>query len=123
MIPHKPPLNKEILKRCRESRQEPTAAEERLWAFLKNRQLCGLKFRRQHPLEGYVLDFYCKEANLCVELDGSGHLDPDQEKYDQERTHSLQALGIRVIRFWNNDVFTHIDIVLDEIVKAATPSS
>jgi very-short-patch-repair endonuclease len=123
MVPHRPPLSEIVKDRCREFRHQPTVAEEKLWAYLKNRQLCGLKFRRQHPFLGYILDFYCKEVNLCIELDGSGHLEHDQVEYDLERTRYLEEQGIHVVRFMNSDVLAHIDLVLDQIMKEINPSS
>jgi very-short-patch-repair endonuclease len=119
---HKIPLADEVKERCRDFRQEPTEAERKLWAYIKNRQLCGIKFRRQHPLDRYILDFYCEDAKLCIELDGSEHLDPEQAQYDMERTQYLHDHSIRVIRFWNSDVLTNINLVLDAIVKEVNPS-
>src|SRR5690606_7520596 len=73
------------------------------------------KFRRQHPLAGYILDFYCHEAKLAIELDGGGHLESSQAGYDEERTKILNEQGIRVLRFWNNDVLKNTETVLNEI--------
>jgi predicted helicase len=87
---------------------------------LRNRQLAGYKFRRQHPLGRFVLDFYCHEAKLCVELDGGQHAEPAQADYDRERTVWLNREGIRVIRFWNTDVFNNIEGVLQSILIALT---
>jgi 5-methyltetrahydrofolate--homocysteine methyltransferase len=111
------PLPAPVKSRCRSFRQQPTVAEQKLWARLRDRQVDGFKFRRQHPVDRYVLDFYCKEAELCIEIDGSGHLDPEQIQNDQERTQFLKDHGIRIIRFWNDDILNHIDLVLDTILK------
>jgi len=111
-------LPPELLRRARELRQNATDAEHVLWQLLRNRQLLGYKFRRQHPLAGYVLDFYCHETKLAVELDGSQHTQPDQAAYDAERTRILEAEGLRVLRFWNNDVLRNIEAVLEVIVDA-----
>jgi very-short-patch-repair endonuclease len=116
MSPNRP-LSPGVKARCRSFRNQSTEAEKQLWAYLHNRQLDGIKFRRQHPVGNYVLDFYCPEANLCIEVDGSGHLDPEQIQHDLERTRFLQEQGIRIIRFWNTDIFDHMDVVLDVIAK------
>ncbi|HEX6042535.1 endonuclease domain-containing protein [Longimicrobium sp.] len=104
--------------RARELRQEETYAERLLWRVLRNRAVNGLKFRRQHPLDGFVIDFFCAEARLCVELDGGIH-DPQQER-DAARTAQLEARGLRVIRFRNEEVENEMDSVLRRIAKAAT---
>jgi very-short-patch-repair endonuclease len=93
-----------------------------LWKHLRNRQLNGLKFRRQVPLFGFCADFFCENANLIVELDGGQHA--SQIERDEKRTRILQAAGIIVLRFWNNEVLANIEGVLAEIVRitnAATP--
>jgi type III restriction enzyme len=116
-VAYKPAMPVELLERVRELRRNATDAENLLWNLLRDRQLLGAKFRRQHPLGGYILDFYCHEARLAIELDGSGHLEEDRAAYDEARTKDLQALGVRVIRFWNNQVFQETRAVLDEIAK------
>jgi very-short-patch-repair endonuclease len=121
-IRYKPALPPDLLARVRELRKNETKAEHLLWQLLRDRQLLGVKFRRQHPLGGYILDFYCHEARLAVELDGSGHLESNQSRYDQERAFNLEAQGIRVIRFWNNEVINNTRAVLEEIALALTPS-
>ncbi len=119
-----PPLPPKVIQRCRELRQNATDAEMLLWQILKNRGLHGAKFRRQHPLSGYILDFYCQEAKLDIELDGSGHLEDDQSRHDQTRAKVLEDDGIRVIRFWNSDVINNTQAVLEEIWLALeTPFS
>lgn len=96
-------------------RQSQTDAEALLWRHLRNAQL-GVKLRRQHRMAGYILDFVCLERSLIIELDGSQHF--DQTAYDERRTESLEALGFRVLRFWNNDVFQRTDDVLESIAAA-----
>ena len=83
----------------------------------------GVKFRRQHPAEGYIADFYCLEARLVVELDGGGHAEESQERYDAERTVALERAGIRVLRFWNTDVLQNAEGVLEMILAALRPPS
>lgn len=99
-----------------------TDAEALLWHFLRNRDFCGFKFRRQHPVGGYILDFYCNEAKLAIELDGSGHSEDERKDYDSERTKVLEGAGIRVLRFWNDEVLTELEHVLEEIYAAASLS-
>ena len=93
-----------------------------MWKLLRNRQLDGWKFRRQHPVGKYILDFYCHEARLGVELDGGQHAEPDQAQYDAERAQALEAEGIRVLRFWNNEVLKNTTAVLQEIWNVLTDS-
>jgi len=105
--------------RRKELRNNMTRAEIHLWSFLKKLQLEGLKFRRQYGTGPYILDFYCPNKRLAIELDGSAH---DSEKayvYDQERTDYLNGLDIKVIRFENRAIFEATDWVLEEIRKAA----
>ena len=106
-----------LLKRARALRRETTDAERLLWSLLRNRQFLGLKFRRQHPLRGYILDFYCHEAQLGVELDGGQHAEPEQAAHDTQRTRDLEELGIRVVRFWNHDVLKEPEAVLEAIME------
>ena len=102
---------------ARELRRNETPAERALWRVLRDRGVNGLRFRRQHPLGGFVLDFYCAEVSLCVEVDGGVH-DAQQER-DAHRTASLALRGIRVIRFRNEEVLTDLPFVLRRIAKAA----
>ncbi len=98
-----------------------TDAEQLLWRHLRNRQLSGFKFRRQHEIGHYIVDFACAETLLIVELDGGQHA--DQVVYDERRTLQLQAMGYRVLRFWNNDVLLDIESVLTVILDVlASPA-
>ena len=105
-----------ILERAREMRHPQTPAEATLWRALRNRNL-NYKFRRQHPIDRFIIDFYCAKANLCIEIDGESHLDPEQQKYDATRTEFLEDLGYKVIRFTNNDVRYTLDAVATEIIN------
>jgi very-short-patch-repair endonuclease len=91
-----------------------TDAEQRLWFHLRAGRLNGLKFRRQHPLPPYVLDFYCAAAKLVIELDGSQHT----EAADAARTAALQHHGLTVLRFWDNDVLNNTQAVLEAVLTA-----
>lgn len=105
-----------ILKRAREMRHPQTAAEATLWGVVRRRNL-QYRFRRQHPIDRFIVDFYCAQAKLCIELDGESHLEPEQLEYDLARTEYLESLGYRVIRFNNNDVRYNINTVVDEIIS------
>lgn len=100
---------------ARQMRHEPSDAEARLWRALRDRRLAGFKFRRQHPLAGYVLDFYCPTVRLAVELDGGQHGEDAQRSYDAARSETLEKLGIRVLRFWNDVVLRQPEDVLEQI--------
>jgi very-short-patch-repair endonuclease len=101
----------------KELRRNRTEAESRLWYYLRDRRLLRWKFRRQHIIENYIVDFVCLETKLVIELDGSQHI--DQATYDNHRTRVLERNGFKVIRFWNNDVLSNIEGVLEMIVKIA----
>src|SRR2546421_9040094 len=104
---HVPPV---LLERARCMRHEPAPAEQKLWWCLRNRKLCGYKFRRQQALGPYVADFFCAEAKLVVELDGESH--GERYEYDQRRTKRLTRDGYHIVRFENDDVFRFLDAVL-----------
>jgi very-short-patch-repair endonuclease len=106
-----------IVNRSRELRQPLTPPEQKLWQRLRNRQLFGLKFRRQHPIDPFVVDFFCHQHQLVIEIDGHHHAEPAQQRYDQARTEWLEQRGMRVIRFTNRDVDTNIEGVLAEIAR------
>jgi very-short-patch-repair endonuclease len=104
--------------RRRQLRQPGTDAEVLLWQRLRSRQVNGCKFRRQHSIGPYILDFFCIETQLGVEVDGDHHADASQRAYDARRNEYLASRGIRVLRFSDRDVLTETDSVLDAIVKA-----
>jgi very-short-patch-repair endonuclease len=104
-----------ILQAARELRQPQTPAEVKLWSRLRDRQLDGLKFRRQHVIGHFIIDFYCADAKLCVVVDGDSHAGPDQIAYDAARTQWLNEEGYHVIRFTNREVFKQVDAVLQTI--------
>jgi len=98
-------------------RNPQTPAEATLWRHLRNRNT-GYKFRRQHPIDRFIIDFYCAKAKLCIEIDGSSHFEKEQEEYDKARIELLEELGYKVIRFTNNDVRYSVHAVVEEIVSA-----
>jgi very-short-patch-repair endonuclease len=114
------PVPKELLIFVRKLRQEQTDAETLLWHILRTRRFCGFKFRRQYPVGDYILDFYCHSAKLAIELDGGGHNSEEQRQYDKERTKVVESAGIRVLRFWNNDVLSSLEVVVQEIYAHLT---
>jgi very-short-patch-repair endonuclease len=101
-------------------RREPTDAETKLWSRLRDRRLGGLKFRRQVPFGGYILDYFCEAVMLAVELDGGQHNDPDGARRDEGRDAALGKLGVEVLRFWDPDVLKETDAVCEAILDAAT---
>lgn len=100
-----------------------TGPETRLWSRLRARQLQGLKFRRQHDIGPYIVDFYCPEQSLVIEVDGDGHADVDQMLKDQLRDRYFQSLGLRVIRYFNDDIVKNLDGVLEDLAKRLSSGS
>lgn len=100
---------------ARELRLRTTEAEQKLWSLIRNRQLRGKKFRRQHAIANYVLDFYCHESKLGIELDGNFHNSREGMEYDNARTASLNEVGITVLRFWNEEIINDPAKVLQKI--------
>jgi very-short-patch-repair endonuclease len=96
----------EPMERARELRRNPTDAERKLWSALRRRALDGHRFRRQHPLGPYIVDFVCLERKLAIELDGGQHA--TREEYDRARTARIEADGFTVLRFWNDDVLGNL---------------
>jgi very-short-patch-repair endonuclease len=105
----------QIFENAKELRKASTAVEDLLWQELRNRKLAGLKFRRQHPLNNYIADFYCSEKQLVIEVDCDIHNKPEIKKYDDARTQDLSSMGIQVLRFANNEVENNITDVLQRI--------
>ncbi len=99
-------------------RNHATPAERALWQMLKGSRLEGRKFRRQHSVGSFILDFYCPAERLAVELDGAVHDDPARQSYDAERQRELEAFGVRVLRFENRAVLEAPDTVLAAIAEA-----
>ncbi|MBI4599092.1 endonuclease domain-containing protein [Candidatus Uhrbacteria bacterium] len=105
------------LSRRQALRNEMTPAEVLLWSQLKGKQT-GYKFRRQHGIGEYIVDFYCPDLRLVIELDGNVHGTPEAEAYDQRRSEYLASVGLQVIRFANTDVFNNLEGVLEAIRNA-----
>lgn len=105
-----------IRERANHLRKTTTDAEQLLWKNLRNRKLGGFKFRRQHPIDIFIADFYCHEIKLVIEIDGEIH--KYQKEYDIGRTAELERFGIKVIRFSNDDVLLNVVNVCEAILKA-----
>ena len=102
--------------RAKDLRKSQTDAEKLLWQQLRNRQIGDVKFRRQYVFGEYIVDFVCIERALIIEIDGSQHL--QQIEYDKKRTEYLESQGFSVLRFWNDQVLTELEIVLEVIYSA-----
>jgi phosphoribosylformylglycinamidine synthase len=107
----------QIVLAARELRQRPTPAEDKLWEALRDRRLAGLKFRRRHPFGPFVLDMFCVEHQLVIEVDGSIHRTPKQAVYDAARTEHLIGHGLRILRFTNDEVEYRLPDVLNRILQ------
>ncbi len=101
--------------RARQLRQKETWAEKFMWRWLRGRRFAGYKFRRQHPLGDFHLDFFCEEAELNIELDGGQHGFPDQQKHDAEREQFLKARGVKTLRFWNSQLRRNAQAIREAI--------
>ena len=109
-----PDLWQKLKPHARDMRQNPTRAENFLWQMLRAKQL-GVKFRRKHTVDRFILDFYAPEAKLCVELDGNGHTALEQIQKDRARDTHLKSLGILVFRIWNNELLESPEGVLERL--------
>jgi very-short-patch-repair endonuclease len=109
--------SKEILIRAGELRNNPTEAEKTLWEILKNKKLNRLKFRRQHPINSFIADFYCHEKKLVIEVDGPIHENINQIEHDNIKDTVFNNLDIKVLRIKNNDIFNDIINVRNRIIS------
>lgn len=107
-----------IFENAGQLRARQTRQEEFLWNELRGNNVMGLKFRRQHPIDVFVADFYCHKLKLVIEIDGEYHLEKEQSIYDSARTDEIGGHGIRVLRFTNSEVEKDISGVVDRITKA-----
>jgi very-short-patch-repair endonuclease len=106
----------DLMDRRRQLRNNPTSAEDMLWQLLKGSKLEGRKFRRQHSIDKFIVDFYCPSEKLAVEVDGSIHDVEAVKKYDAARQKHLEGLGIKVVRVQNDDVFRNMHLVAEAII-------
>lgn len=107
------PYNPALKEKARELRNNSTKTEILLWNYLKSGQVCGYDFHRQKPIDEYIVDFYCCELMLAIEIDGVSHI--GKEEYDLNRQTKLEKLGVRFLRFKDEDVFYNNDFVVREI--------
>ena len=107
---------------ARALRQHSTPAERLLWSRLRDRRLAGFKFRRQEPIAERIVDFFCAEKRVAIELDGAGHGFAAGERGDRKRTIQLQKEGLRIIRFWNSEVLRDLESVVDQIFWELDPA-
>jgi very-short-patch-repair endonuclease len=108
-------ISPSVRNRSKQLRRAQTPAEKTLWRALKNRQLGGFKFRRQHPIGKYIVDFYCAKAKLVIELDGGSH--KNQMENDTNRTAWLESRGYQVLRFPNHQIKTNLDLLTTKILQ------
>lgn len=108
-------LDPQLLEFAKTMRSNATDAENFMWQILRAKHFMNLKFRRQHVIKPYIVDFYCHEIGLVIELDGSQHGTDDAVEYDAERTKFLEALDFKVVRYWNHDVLSRTDVVLEDL--------
>jgi very-short-patch-repair endonuclease len=114
------PYDPELVDWARELRGNMTPAEKQLWyGYLRGLQI---RFMRQRPIDHYIVDFYCPELKLIIEVDGDSHISPDEEKYDEERSRVLEGYGLRILRFTNQDIFENFESVCVEIEKRIPPT-
>jgi very-short-patch-repair endonuclease len=106
-----------LTKTARGLRRHQTDAEAKLWSRLRNRQVDGWRFKRQVPRGPYIVDFYCADAGLVVEVDGAQHLE-ERAEHDRRRTAFLESQGLTVLRFWNREVLVDIDATVEGIYRA-----
>ena len=110
----------QLLEFAKSMRHTATDAEHLMWQVLRAKHFMNLKFRRQHVIAPYIVDFYCHEIGLVIELDGSQHGTDDAVEYDAERTKFLEALGLTVVRYWNHDVLGRTDVILEHLWQVCT---
>jgi len=109
--------NRNLKQYSRQLRENMTDAERHLWAQIRMKQLKGYQFYRQKPIGDYIVDFFCPRAKLVIEVDGSQHFSDEMTEYDRIRNEYLSSLGLRVLRFTNIDVLTHIKRVVESIIE------
>ena len=107
---------RQFIDRARSLRQSSTSAEDRLWRELRNRQLGRWKFRRQHPIDCFIVDFVTLDGKLVVEVDGATHSTEAEQQRDEVRTRTLESLGFHVVRVTNDEIFKNLDGVLESIL-------
>ena len=107
--------NKSTFLKAVELRKSQTPAEKVLWGYLNNRRIFKYRFKRQHPIDIFIVDFYCHKCKLVIEVDGEIHLHSDKQVYDQGRSSDIEKYGIRIIRFTNKEILENINNVIEKI--------
>jgi len=110
-------IKRKNIDKCKKLRRDQTEAEKRLWSILRDRQLSGVKFRRQYPLGNYILDFYSPEYRLGIEADGSQHYENDIREKDDIREKELSMVGVEIIRFNDSEILRNIEGVCESILQ------
>jgi len=113
---------KSLKERRRELRRNQTNTEKILWELLRGRRLDGFKFYRQYSIGPYVVDFYCPQLRLAIEIDGSQHTEREIVIYDKERSNYFNSVNIQILRFWNEEIEKNVEVVLEKIKKHAKHS-
>ena len=109
--------NKRIFQRAVELRNNMTLAEKVLWEELKRKETFNVRFKRQHPIDIFVVDFYCHKYKLAIEVDGDIHLREEVQEYDDGRSHDIEKFGIKILRFKNKEVLENIEMVKQRILQ------
>jgi very-short-patch-repair endonuclease len=113
-----PSMSSRMKRHARAMRRNPTRSEGRMWSWLRNRRFLGYKFRRQVPIGRYIVDFYCAELKMVIELDGTHHRSAGMDEYDDRRTYHLRQGGLHMLRIPNEQLIRDSEIVV-EMIKAA----
>jgi adenine-specific DNA-methyltransferase len=108
-------IDSQLLIFAKSLRHSATDTEHLMWQILRAKRFMNLKFRRQHVIQAYIVDFYCHEIGLVIELDGGQHGTDDAIEYDAERTKFLETLDLKVVRYWNHEVLSRTDVVLEDL--------
>ncbi|MFZ4727908.1 MAG: HsdR family type I site-specific deoxyribonuclease, partial [Pseudanabaena sp.] len=111
-----------LLEQVRELRKNQTSAEKVFWEIVRTKRFLGLKFRRQHQIGNYIVDFYCHDRKLVIELDGEIHNQPEQQQRDRQRSEYLKSLGLTVLRFTNQEISQNLETVLQNLLDLLSPS-
>ena len=115
------PYNKDLKEHSRDLRRNMTEAEKLLWSRIRKKQVKDYQFYRQRIIGNYIVDFYCPKAGLIVELDGGQHYHPEDLKKDTLRDDYMESLGLKILRFSNNEIFGNLDAVMEKICACLNP--
>lgn len=119
------PYHDNLIEKAKEMRKNPTPAEQKLWQFFRSTPPFGrggIKIWRQKPIDHFIVDFYCPQLKLVIEVDGDSHFTEQGMAYDKERTRILEGYGLQVIRFTNDEVLHHFEAVCEQLYGFIPPS-